>query len=71
MIYKLIRLISREFRLFGVCFFNGSFFKIKTCFLFIFPLQKMLVYDPAKRISGKMALIHPYFSDLDNQIKKM
>ncbi|XP_036294293.1 cyclin-dependent kinase 1 isoform X2 [Pipistrellus kuhlii] len=34
-------------------------------------LSKMLVYDPAKRISGKMALIHPYFSDLDNQIKKM
>lgn len=31
----------------------------------------MLVYDPAKRISGKMALKHPYFDDLDNQIKKM
>lgn len=34
-------------------------------------LSKMLVYDPAKRISGKMALKHPYFDDLDNQIKKM
>ncbi|KAM5315293.1 LOW QUALITY PROTEIN: cyclin-dependent kinase 1-like [Glossophaga mutica] len=34
-------------------------------------LSKMLVYDPAKRISGKMALNHPYFNDLDNQIKKM
>ncbi|XP_059544939.1 cyclin-dependent kinase 1-like [Myotis daubentonii] len=34
-------------------------------------LSKMLVYDPAKRISGKMALIHPYFSDLNNQIKKI
>ncbi|KAF3828074.1 hypothetical protein GH733_001346, partial [Mirounga leonina] len=33
-------------------------------------LSKMLVYDPAKRISGKMALNHPYFNDLDNQIKK-
>uniref|UniRef100_A0A8C0WRT3 Uncharacterized protein n=1 Tax=Castor canadensis TaxID=51338 RepID=A0A8C0WRT3_CASCN len=34
-------------------------------------LSKMLIYDPAKRISGKMALSHPYFDDLDNQIKKM
>ncbi|XP_031203622.1 cyclin-dependent kinase 1 [Mastomys coucha] len=34
-------------------------------------LSKMLVYDPAKRISGKMALKHPYFDDLDNQLKKM
>uniref|UniRef100_A0A286Y005 Protein kinase domain-containing protein n=1 Tax=Cavia porcellus TaxID=10141 RepID=A0A286Y005_CAVPO len=34
-------------------------------------LSKMLAYDPAKRISGKMALNHPYFNDLDNQIKKM
>ena len=31
----------------------------------------MLIYDPAKRISGKMALNHPYFNDLDSQIKKM
>ncbi|XP_009950749.1 PREDICTED: cyclin-dependent kinase 1 isoform X3 [Leptosomus discolor] len=28
-------------------------------------LSKMLIYDPAKRISGKMALKHPYFDDLD------
>ncbi|CAK9197349.1 unnamed protein product [Sphagnum troendelagicum] len=28
-------------------------------------LAKMLVYDPAKRISAKAALNHPYFSDLD------
>ncbi|XP_017681614.1 PREDICTED: cyclin-dependent kinase 1 isoform X2 [Lepidothrix coronata] len=28
-------------------------------------LAKMLIYDPAKRISGKMALNHPYFDDLD------
>ncbi|KAK2119493.1 Cell division protein kinase 1 [Saguinus oedipus] len=34
-------------------------------------LSKMLIYDPAKRISGKMALNHPNFHDLDNQIKKM
>lgn len=34
-------------------------------------LSKMLIYDPAKRISGKMALNHPYFNDLDSQIKKM
>uniref|UniRef100_A0A8C2PKJ2 Protein kinase domain-containing protein n=1 Tax=Capra hircus TaxID=9925 RepID=A0A8C2PKJ2_CAPHI len=34
-------------------------------------LKKMLIYDPAKRISGKMALNHPYFNDLDSQIKKM
>lgn len=41
-----------------------------------FSFQKMLIYDPAKRISGKMALNHPYFDDLDkstlpaNLIKK-
>ncbi|XP_011796303.1 PREDICTED: cyclin-dependent kinase 1-like isoform X3 [Colobus angolensis palliatus] len=34
-------------------------------------LSKMLIYDPAKRISDKMALNHPYFNDVDNQIKKM
>ncbi|XP_023575260.1 cyclin-dependent kinase 1-like [Octodon degus] len=34
-------------------------------------LSKMLVYDPAKWISGKMALNHLYFDDLDGQIKKM
>ena len=34
-------------------------------------LSKMLVYDPAKRVSGKMALNHPYFNDLDSQIKKI
>ncbi|GBG60961.1 hypothetical protein CBR_g18560 [Chara braunii] len=28
-------------------------------------LQKMLQYDPAKRISAKEALHHPYFDDLD------
>ena len=33
-------------------------------------LSKMLIYDPAKWISGKMALNHPYFHDLDSQIKK-
>ncbi|KAK2115680.1 Cell division protein kinase 1, partial [Saguinus oedipus] len=33
-------------------------------------LSKMLIYDPAKRIYGKMALDHPYFHDLNNHIKK-
>jgi len=28
-------------------------------------LQQMLLYDPAKRISAKRALKHPYFNDLD------
>eukprot|EP00741_Cyanophora_paradoxa_P024531 tig00000269_g23685.t1 len=28
-------------------------------------LSKMLVYEPAKRISAKAALEHPYFNDLD------
>ncbi|KAG8135112.1 hypothetical protein E2320_008160, partial [Naja naja] len=38
--------------------------------------HKMLIYDPAKRISGRMALTHPYFDDLDksklpaNRLKK-
>ena len=28
-------------------------------------LEAMLIYDPAKRISAKKALLHPYFDDLD------
>ena len=28
-------------------------------------LDRMLIYDPAKRISAKQALQHPYFDDLD------
>lgn len=28
-------------------------------------LEKMLIYDPAKRISAKAALNHPYFDALD------
>jgi cyclin-dependent kinase 1 len=28
-------------------------------------LKAMLVYDPARRISAKAALLHPYFLDLD------
>ncbi|CAG9330152.1 unnamed protein product [Blepharisma stoltei] len=28
-------------------------------------LSKMVCYDPAKRISAKAALLHPYFADLD------
>ncbi|XP_060624926.1 cyclin-dependent kinase 1 [Anolis sagrei] len=28
-------------------------------------LSKMLIYDPAKRISGRAALNHPYFDDLE------
>ncbi len=27
--------------------------------------QKMLVYNPAQRISAKQALVHPYFKDVD------
>jgi len=28
-------------------------------------LEKMLIYDPSKRISARKALLHPYFDDLD------
>jgi cyclin-dependent kinase 1 len=28
-------------------------------------LEKTLIYDPAKRISAKALLVHPYFDDLD------
>ena len=28
-------------------------------------LEAMLIYDPAKRISAKKAMLHPYFDDLD------
>ncbi len=30
-------------------------------------LNAMLVYNPAKRISAKAALKHPYFDDLDKK----
>jgi hypothetical protein len=28
-------------------------------------LQRMLMFDPAKRVSAKVALHHPFFDDLD------
>ena len=28
-------------------------------------VQKMLLYNPGKRINAKAALVHPYFDDLD------
>lgn len=28
-------------------------------------LEKMLVYDPARRVSAKSSLAHPYFNDFD------
>lgn len=28
-------------------------------------LEQMLIYDPAKRISARKALLHSYFDDLD------
>ncbi|XP_076349573.1 cyclin-dependent kinase 1-like isoform X2 [Tachypleus tridentatus] len=31
-------------------------------------LQKMLMYDPSKRITAKVALHHPYFDDLEKSI---
>lgn len=32
-------------------------------------IKKMLVYDPAKRISAKAALDHPYFASLSSELK--
>lgn len=32
-------------------------------------LQKMLIYDPAKRISAKQIVSHPFFVDLDRSVK--
>ncbi|GAB6028394.1 Cell division protein kinase 1 [Chamberlinius hualienensis] len=32
-------------------------------------LRKMLIYDPAQRISAKEAVAHPYFDDVDQSIK--
>ena len=37
----------------------------KMCILIEFFSFRMLIYDPAKRISAKQALQHPYFDDLD------
>mmetsp|Transcript_16792 Transcript_16792/g.23360 ORF Transcript_16792/g.23360 Transcript_16792/m.23360 type:complete len:304 (-) Transcript_16792:74-985(-) len=34
-------------------------------------LEKMLQYEPSKRISAKNALRHPYFNDLPNSIKSL
>jgi serine/threonine protein kinase len=35
-------------------------------------LQKMLVYEPSRRITAKQALTHPYFDDLDkSQLDRM
>eukprot|EP01134_Creolimax_fragrantissima_P007094 CFRG7094T1 len=31
-------------------------------------LEKMLILDPAKRISAKQAILHPYFSDLQSGV---
>lgn len=31
-------------------------------------LQKMLEYEPAKRISAKKALEHPYFNDVNKEL---
>lgn len=30
-------------------------------------LQRMFIYDPAKRISAKVAIKHPYFDDVDKE----
>ena len=43
---------------------------LKNCMKKIDPLgydllEKMLIYDPAERISAKKAILHPYFDDLD------
>jgi len=42
------------FRCVGVC----------AC-VFALSFQSMLVYEPAKRISAKSSMTHPYFDDLD------
>ena len=49
---------------------NWTSFNLKSSMKKIEPagldlLEQMLVYDPAKRISAKKALLHPYFDDLD------
>ena len=49
---------------------NWQAFNLKSSMKKIEPagldlLEQMLVYDPAKRISAKKALLHPYFDDLD------
>eukprot|EP01047_Picozoa_sp_COSAG01_P046713 COSAG01_NODE_4407_length_5056_cov_4.859794_8_plen_56_part_00 len=31
-------------------------------------LASMLVYEPAKRISAKQSMSHPYFDDLDKSV---
>lgn len=36
-----------------------------------FLFQKLLIYDPAKRISAKEALAHPYFGDMNWEGEKL
>lgn len=55
---------------FKATFPNWQAFNLKSSMKKIEPagldlLEQMLVYDPAKRISAKKALLHPYFDDLD------
>ena len=67
--------LSRSRRKLIVIFFQASFpnwqtMGLKNSMKKIEPagldlLEQMLVYDPAKRISAKKALLHPYFDDLD------
>jgi len=33
-------------------------------------LEKMLIYDPQKRLNAKSAVLHPYFDDIDKNIVK-
>lgn len=42
--------------------------RIKDVFFLFLLLQKMLTYNPSKRISAREALNHPYFEDLDKTI---
>ena len=58
------------YRYFQASFPSWQTFNLKNCMKKIEPagldlLESMLVYDPAKRISAKKALLHPYFDDLD------
>jgi cyclin-dependent kinase len=31
-------------------------------------VQKMLAYEPGKRVSAKKALEHPYFNDVNKEV---
>ena len=44
-----------------------TLWRLHSNLTWLLSLQKMLEYEPARRISAKMALEHPYFNDVNKE----